>query len=121
MEAKITLTVVLPGRTMVSSVEAEKNPQECLNSSFITLSRFSKKQKKVLRKTYEIKTRTYIPAKQVINMTKEAYKSMITECPEWCTIKEWGRLNKIQRLEKNLRRICESLGGTSYSYELFED
>ena len=89
-DIKLSLTVALPGRAVVSRVaETQSNPQT--------------KQ-----------------AKQVINITKDSYDYMTShEAPWFMKSNRWKMLNKKQKLEAHLKRICEDLGGTSYNYKIF--
>ena len=58
---------------------------------------------------------------QNIKMSVDAYNFMIAVCPSFIKSKVWDILNDTQRLEAQLQRTCEHLGGKSFSYEIFED
>lgn len=92
-EIKVSLSVVLQGRTMLS--------QEVI----------------------QVKTRKSAPASQSLNISKEGYDAMTDKknVPYWSKAGTWAGMNAKMRLEAHLRRICEGLGGTSYTYQVFED
>lgn len=111
---KILLTINLEGGTLVRQEEAEE---------FVTKVKLFKdgkplyKNKKV--KHFPLKAR---PSKQVIRMSKEAYKYMTsTEAPSWFNPKKWAILEKNQRLELHLARVAHDLKGISFKYEILED
>lgn len=68
-------------------------------------------------------TRKCKSATQSLNMSKEAYECMIDKdtCPSWSKPRKWALMSKKERLEAHLQRIVEYLGGTSYTYQVFED
>ena len=68
-------------------------------------------------------TRKCKPAMQSLNMGKEAYEYMIDKnsCPSWSKPSKWAAMSKKERLEAHLQRTVEHLGGTSYTYQVFED
>lgn len=127
---KLSVTIVLPGSTMMTSQVCDENPEKNYNKHFMLLD-----VKKIDRKTkrpYYVKepinfqTRKCVEAKQVINMYDEAYNYMTsTTCPSWYNPhqnnKSWKGLSKKQRLEEHLDRVCKSMGGIYFSYVVFED
>ena len=68
-------------------------------------------------------TRKCKPATQSLNMSKEAYEYMIDKdsCPSWSKPGKWAAMSEKERLEAHLQRTVEHLGGTSYTYQVFED
>jgi hypothetical protein len=125
---KLSVTIVLPGSTMMTSQECDENPQENYKKNCILLSvkRYDNKTKKsyYVTERLDFKTRKCIPAQQVIRMTDEAYDYMTSSaCPEWYAfaINKWRKMSKIERLEEHLDRLCKSLGGLSYTYVIFKD
>jgi hypothetical protein len=94
IDIKINLSIVLPGRIKLSKQECLENPKN-----------------------------KYKTAKQSLNISKEGYLSMISnkEIPYWSNAKNWSRLNTKERLEQHLQKICESLGGITYSYKIFDE
>lgn len=143
MEIKVSLNVVLPGRTMFSKEECLKTIQKEVTKKF--------KSGKIYKKTIEVQvedwdkcnsntlrvtdsqnkksevitfhTRKSKPATQTINIHKEAYDYMTdaNECPSWVKPFVWKKMNKTKRLESHLQRTAEHLGGTSYTYRVYED
>lgn len=142
-EIKVSLSIELQGRTMFSKEECLKTTQKVLEKKT--------KTGKVYKKTIEVQvedwdkmdkhtmqvtgpkgsdpeiitfhTRKTKPATQSINICKEAYKYMISKesCPSWSKPSKWATMSKKERLESYLQRTTEHLGGTSYSYQVFED
>ena len=125
LETKVSLTVVVPGATMISKQEClkqlENSDDESLvfNHQVITVYDKDNKNQKVLH----IKTRKCIPARQSLNICKEAYEAMISsEIPyKVRKVSEWLAMSKKQRLEKHLDDIAAQLGGVVGSYVIFED
>ena len=68
-------------------------------------------------------TRKCKPARQSLNISKEAYEYMIDKdsCPSWSKPSKWAAMSEKERLEAHLQRTVEHLGGTSYTYQVFED
>lgn len=92
----------------------------------LSVKKFDKKTKKYFIKNepLEYYTRRCCEAQQVIRMTDEAYEYMTSSvCPEWFTpsMHKWKRMSELQRLEEHLDRICESLGGIRYTYDIYAD
>lgn len=122
---KLSVTIELPGSTMMSPQECGENPEN-YNRVRILLSvkHWDKKTKKAFYKVepLEFKTRKCVPAQQSINMTDEAYEYMTSQaCPEWyyLGVGKWKKLSKIERLEQHLERTCKALKGISYTYVVF--
>lgn len=125
LETKVSLTVVVPGATMISKQECLKQLENSddeslvLNHQVITVYDKDNKNQKVLH----IKTRKCIPARQSLNICKEAYEAMTSsEIPyKVRKVSEWLAMSKKQRLEKHLDDIAAQLGGVVGSYVIFED
>lgn len=142
-EIKVSLIITLQGRVMFSK-------EECLKTIQKTLTKKNPKTGKSYEKTIQFLaedwnkldsntlkvtddkgknpeiityyTRKTIPAKQSININKEAYNYMTSrECPSWSKTKVWSQMGAKQRLEMHLQRLAESLGGKVLSYEVFND
>lgn len=118
MEVKIVLDVVLPGRTMLSQQVAENTPNS-FNEFKIEVSGPKGEDREVLT----VQTRKSAPASQSLNISKEGYDAMTDKenVPYWSKAGTWAGMNAKMRLEAHLQKICESLGGTSYTYQVFED
>ena len=143
MEVKVSLTIELPGAIMWSK-------EECLKTIHKVIEKKTKAGK-IYKKTIEVKvedwdkmekhtmrvtdtngtspeiitfhTRKCKPATQSLNMSKEAYEYMIDKdsCPSWSKPGKWATMSKKERLEAHLQKTVEHLGGTSYTYQVFED
>ena len=138
---KINLSIVLPGRTMLSEQECSEKLIE------FKYNKRTKKKERIVTITYDknkvtperlfldyrdesgrykepifFVTRNSIPAKKAINITKEAYDYMVSsECPEWAKMGEWKQLSRIKRLTQHMQRICENEGGISFEFQIFDD
>lgn len=138
-EIKLNLSIVLPGRTLLSKEECLKTTQEVVttkNGKKRTVTKVVEDWDKTDRHTMRVegakgsnpeiitfRTRKCSPATQSLNMTKEAYEYMIDKdsCPSWSKPNKWKTMSKKERLEAHLQRTTEHLGGTSYTYQVFED
>ena len=142
-EIKLSLSIELPGSTMFSK-------EECLKTTHKVIEKKTKAGK-IYKKTIKVKvedwdkmeeysmkvtnrdgtnpeiitfhTRKCKPATQSLNISKEAYEYMIDKdsCPSWSKPGKWAVMGKKERLKTHLQKIVEHLGGTSYSYQVFED
>ena len=142
-EIKLNLSIELPGSTMLKK-------EECLKTTHKVIEKKTKAGK-IYKKTIKVKvedldkmekhsmrvtdkdgtnpeiitfhTRKCKPATQSLNISKEAYEYMIDKdsCPSWSKPGKWTAMSKKERLEAHLQRTVEYLGGTSYTYQVFED
>lgn len=142
-EIKLSLSIELKGSTMFSK-------EECLKTTHKVIEKKTKAGK-IYKKTIEARvedwdkmekhsmkvsnlngtnseiitfhTRKCKPATQSMNISKEAYEYMIDKdsCPSWSKPGRWAAMSKKERLEAHLQRTVEHLGGTSYTYQVFED
>ena len=141
-EIKVNLSIVLPGRTLLSKEECLKTTQKVIENK--------SKNGKVFKKTINIQvedwskmdkhtmkveakgekpeiitfyTRRSKPALQILNINKEAYEYMIDKnyCPSWVKPSRWNGMSKKERLESHLQRTVEYLGGISYTYKVLDD
>lgn len=121
-EIKVSVSIVLRGSTLFTQEEAETLEKEQPKSGF-------NKQTQVVtddkghKKAIHYQTRKCRPASQSIKLCEEAYLHMINEsaCPEWMKRSKWATMSEKERLEAHLQRLTEHLGGTSYTYQVFED
>lgn len=145
METKISMTIVLQGRTMYQKEECLKTTQKVIEKTSKKTGKTYKKKvdvlvddldkmnknvikvtdyvdKKPVSEILTFYTRKTKPATQSLNISKEGYNCMISdECPYWSKPKVWNNLSKKERLEAHLQRIVEGLNGVSYTYKIFED
>ena len=108
METKLSVTFVLPGRTMETQVAPA-------NSKTIKI-----KIKKGYKKKKVLTERTFIPAKQVINMSEIAYKAMIENCANNKFNKIWNTMSKNERIKQHLNLIAHDLGAISFTFEVLQ-
>lgn len=118
-EIKLSLSIELQGSTMFSK-------EECLKTTHKVIEKKTKAGKIYKKTNPEIitfHTRKCKPATQSLNMSKEAYEYMIDKdsCPSWSKLGKWAAMSEKERLEAHLQRTVEHLGGTSYTYQVFED
>lgn len=141
IDIKVSLSIIIPGRIMLSKEECLKTTQKAFKDkkgkvhikdilvedwdkmdthSFIT-NGDKKKGIKPERIIYH--TRKCIPARQNINISGEAYSYMIdaASCPEWVKTSMWKRMNKEQRLSSHMDRIAESFNGKVLGLHVFDD
>lgn len=120
---KISLTIILEGSALVRKSEPEKIKYVVTERDLNPSKKWKGKDGlKVIRKG---ETKHYplipTPATKHINMTRDAYCTMISECPYWCKPKVWRAMNQKERLEAHLQRTCEHFNGKSYIYEILND
>lgn len=142
-EIKLSLSIELRGSTMFSKEECLKTTHKVIEKKTkagkiykktikVKVEDWDKMEKHSMRvtdnngtnpETITFHTRKCKPATQTINMSKEAYEYMISKdsCPPCFKPREWSTMNKKERLEAHLKRTVEHLGGTSYTYQVFED
>ena len=123
---KLSLKIVLPGRTLLSEQECSKNPEESFNSHSMVVED-NKHNKEVIH----FQTRKNRTITQCLNISEEAYKAMtakasdqkddMNNCPEWSKARDWFNLSKTQRLEAHLDRISKTVGGVSFTYNVLDD
>ena len=129
IDVKLSVTIVLPGSTMLTPQECGENPDNYdRNWMLLSVKTFDKKTKKYFyrKEPLEFKTRKCINAQQVLKMSTEAYEYMISSsCPEWYInkggIHRWKQLSPDERLNLHLERTCKALKGLAYSYVIFND
>lgn len=143
IDIKLNLSIELPGSTMLKK-------EECLKTTHKVIEKKTKAGK-IYKKTIKVEvedwdkmekhsmrvadkngtnpeiitfhTRKCKSATQSLNISKEAYEYMIDKdsCPSWSKPSKWTAMSKKERLEAHLQRTVEHLGGTSYTYQVFED
>ena len=128
-DVKLSVTIELPGSTMMTPQECGENPENYdRNWMLLSVKTFDNKTKKYFyrKEPLEFKTRKCKPATQVIKMSQEAYEYMTsTMCPEWFVyqggIHKWKQFTPEQRLELHLERLRKAVGGRAYTYVVFGD
>lgn len=123
-DVKVSLSIILQGGVMYSQEQAKALEKEKVGTGYDTFSMRVEglKNGKKDAKTITVKTRKCKPAGQSLNLSMDAYEYMIgKEAPYFVKPRDWERFTKKQRLEAHLKRICEELGGISYTYQVFEE
>ncbi len=138
-EIKLSLSIELRGSTILSKEECLKTTQKTIttkNGRKRTVTKVVEDWDKIEKHTMRVAgtdgtnpeiitfhTRKCKPATQSLNMSKEAYEYMIDKdsCPSWSKPGKWAAMSEKERLEAHLQRTVEHLGGTSYTYQVFED
>lgn len=121
---KISLTIILEGSTLVRKSEPEVISFKLFEKDTIPNKKWRGKDGlKVVNRGeqlhYPLEAK---PVSMHINLTVDAYEYMTSfECPYWAKPKTWSNLNKTQRLELHLQRMCENFNGKSFSYQILED
>lgn len=114
-EIKVSLSVTLQGSVMYSQEQAKALEEEKVGTGYDTFSMRVEGKKDI--QTITVKTRKCKPAGQSLNLSMDAYEYMIgKEAPYFVKPGDWEKLTKKQRLEAHLKRICEELGGVSFTY-----
>lgn len=132
-EIKLNLSIETPGRAMFRENECLKKIERHLKRNgktrllIDTVYDSDKTEKNILvldkGDVYTYHTRKCIPARQIVNISKEAYTYMVgnDSTPSHITHKAWIGMSKKERLQTHLKMIADDLGGTSYTYKVFED
>ncbi len=55
---------------------------------------------------------------QNIYMSIATYNDMVKSRPFWVKDRDWKRFTKTQRIDAHMQRVCEHLGGQSYTFEI---
>ena len=121
-EVKVSVTITLQGGVMLTHEEAKAREKQGL-ASYDNFSMEVSHAKGENKEVIHFQTRKSVPAIQVLNITNEGYNTMIDALiiPYWSKAGYWTSINSKMRLEAHLQKICESLGGMSYTYTVFED
>lgn len=125
---KLSVTFILPGSTMLTSQECEENPTENYQTeqvqfySTVKVREGKKIKFKHVKDSFTIKTRKCIPAKQVVNMTSDAYFAMISGTPvEGFMPGAWKKLSKHEKIEAHLERLAKDYNAIDFTYTILED
>lgn len=134
IDNKLSLTFVLPGGTLVSSQECEKNPKESYITHKIMVSetKGKGKYKRTITKPLYVHTRKARTASQHINMSTEAYLHMLStpvndklakvvKVTKSGAVRAWDLLSEHERLTHHLDLIAHDLHAISYEYEVLGD
>lgn len=122
-EIKVCVSITLPGRVMLTQEQAEASENKKSGSGFNFSSMKVSDSKGENRQLIGVKARKEVPASQLLNINKEGYDAMTDKknVPYWSKAGIWANMSARVRLKAHLQKICESLGGTSYTYQVFEE
>lgn len=123
-EIKVSLSITLQGGVMYSQEQAKALEKEKVGTGYDTFNMRVEglKDGKKDAETITVKTRKCKPAGQSLNLSMDAYDYMTgKEAPYFVKAKDWKRLTKKQRLKAHLKRICEELGGVSFTYAVLDN
>lgn len=123
-DVKVSLSIILQGGVMYSQEQAKALEKEKVGTGYDTFNMRveSLKDGKKDAETITVKTRKCKPTGQSLNLSMDAYNYMTgKEAPYFVKAKDWERLTKKQRLEAHLKRICEELGGVSFTYAVLDN
>lgn len=94
----------------------------------VSLKCFDQKTRKVYYKQATFHTRKCVPARQVINMSSDAYDYMTSDfCPEWFRVsgknpqQVWDAMSPEERLRIHLDRTAKHFGGIVDEYQILDD
>ena len=115
--AKVRLSIILPGSTMFSKESSLKNDRpdpEKHHKEFMKIS-----DGKGHFETITINTRKCIPATQVISISEDAYNYFISDVnPEYRN--DWKSMSKDARLYWHMTEIAKSMGGKMLDYKVLD-
>lgn len=131
IEPKLSLTIILPGSTMVSQQVAENKPEELTEEHKILFKSYKSKKSKG-PEVITFKTRKSIPAKQVLKMSQEAYEAMLEEStsPKYNKIiakvkgkliRVWDTMSEDARIKKHCELIAHDMGAIGFNYNILGD
>lgn len=131
VEPKMSLTLVLPGSTMVSQQVAENKPKEFTEENKMSFMSYNSKKGKGLE-VITFRTRKSIPARQVLKMSREAYEAMLSDPTDskynkivakvkGKLIRVWDTMSEDTRIKKHCELIAHDMGAISFDYSVFED
>lgn len=134
VEPKISLSLLVPGAKRLSLQECKENPKTSYDEHKVTFT-YTKgkgKNQKTVKTTLTIHTRKSKLVTQNINLSVEAYESML-DTPTSAklakilkskgdkVIRVWDTMSIDSRLKKHFDLIAHDLGAVSYTYKVFED
>lgn len=136
VEPKVSLSLLVPGASMMSSQECEKNSKDSYNEHkmLINFTKGKGKNQKVVKKPITIKTRKQKLVTQNISICEEAYNHMLSTPTSHKLSKPakknasggmaervWDTLSIHDRLKHHFDLIAYDLRAVDYSYEILGD
>lgn len=142
-DVKVSLSIILPGSVMYSQEESLKALQKPVRNKkgkvlkkkgepvlqTVLVPDFAKNDSFTIKleegkevEEVTVFVRKNRPAKQVINLTEEAYEYMISKNEPYGYQGKtmWSALNRNQRIKWHCQRIAESLGGTFEAFKVLD-
>ena len=113
---KISASFKLQGSVMYSEKDRKGDP---LHYDVNTVDLYDKKKNKTI--TAKFKTSRYKPCIQTINMSMEAYQSMISVPTANISTAHWKRMSENQRIAEYLKEMQYDLGAISFEFTVFND
>lgn len=136
MEIKITLSLLVPGASLLTPEFCDKNPKDSYDENKITVSYTKGNGKKAqkVKKTYIFMTRKQRLITQNININREAYEYML-QTPTTTKLSKpvkrnnagdviqrvWDTMSVDARLKEHFNLIAHDFRAVSYSYEILDD
>lgn len=136
MEAKVCLSLFVPGAKMLSERECEENPKENYNEEkvVVTFTTGKGKHQKEHKKVVTIHTRKPRLITHNININKEAYDYMLSTptTPKLAkpvkynksgdVVKRvWDTMSEDYRLKAHFSLIAQDMSAIHFSYEILDD
>jgi hypothetical protein len=115
-DIKVTVSFSIPGSIMLKENDPNGDPVEFVSSSLSVSNRNSKKSETITFKTPKCK-----PCTQSINMTREAYKSMLNTPIHKISPFQWNSMSKKKKIAEHLKDIQHDLHATSFEFIIYED
>lgn len=124
VEPKLSLTLVLPGSTMVSKQVASNKPEEFTKEEKV----FVRNQKNKVE-CVKFNTRICNTARQVLKMTQEAYDAMLQEPSnakynkvvgkvKGKIIRVWDTMSEDARIRKHCEKIAHDFRAIDFDYQV---
>lgn len=118
VDIKISLNIELPGNTMYSKEASFKNATpipDRHNKEFLKVE-----DGKGNFETLAINTRKCIPAKQVINLSQEAYDYFISDDKPAEYRGDWKKMSQAARLHWHMEETAKALGGRMIDFTVLD-
>ena len=113
---KISARFKIRGNIICSEKDQNSEP---LHYDVNTMDFYDRKKGK--KETVKFKTSRCKPCVQTINMSLEAYQTMMNTPTEKMSVNHWKRMSENQRITEHLKEIQNNLGATSFEFTIFED
>lgn len=117
-DTKISLSIELQGGTMYSKEASFKNAKpipDKHNKEFLKIE-----DGKGHFETITINTRKCIPAKQVVNLSQEAYDYFISDEKPIEYRGDWKKMSEAARLHWHMEETAKALGGKMIDFKVLD-